>query len=41
MSGDTVVSYVIATRGRLDPLGHQAIGLGPLGGGAAVTGRFR
>jgi putative acetyltransferase len=28
---DDVVGHVIATRGRLEPLGHPVLGLGPLG----------
>jgi putative acetyltransferase len=31
VTGDTVVGHVLATRGRLDPLGHEVLGLGPLG----------
>ena len=31
MDGDDVIGHVIATRGWLEPLGHPALGLGPLG----------
>jgi putative acetyltransferase len=31
VEGDDVVGHVIATRGRLEPAGHPALGLGPLG----------
>jgi predicted N-acetyltransferase YhbS len=31
VAGDAVVGHVLATRGWLEPLGHPALGLGPLG----------
>ncbi len=31
VDGHDVVAHVIATRGRLQPLGHPVLGLGPLG----------
>jgi putative acetyltransferase len=31
VDGGDVIGHVIATRGRLEPLGHPALGLGPLG----------
>jgi putative acetyltransferase len=31
VDGGDVIVHVIATRGRLEPLGHPALGLGPLG----------
>jgi len=39
IDGDAAVGHVIATRGRLDPLGFPALGLGPLGVRPDVQGR--
>ena len=39
LDGDQVVGHVLATRGRLEPLGAPALGLGPLGVRPDVQGR--
>lgn len=39
LDGDEVIGHVIATRGWLEPLGHPALGLGPLGVRPDAQGR--